>query len=115
MKTTYKVKIYQKENGERPYDDWIDSLSPKEGARITSRINRIELGNLGKFKPVGEGVYELKIDFGPGYRVYFGKEGNIIILLLNGGTKRHQQRDIDQAKKYWKKYKDRGKKDGTKR
>ena len=74
--------------------------------RIQSQIDRIESGNLGKPKPVGDGVFELRFQFGPGYRVYFGQVGNTIVLLLCGGDKSSQDRDIEQAKAYWQEYKE---------
>ena len=75
--------------------------------RIRGRLTRLELGNLGDFRSVGEGVNELRIHFGPGYRIYYGEAANTIILLLCGGDKSSQQRDIERAKTYWQDYKDR--------
>jgi len=72
---------------------------------VRTAIARIEAGNLGDVKPVGEGVSERRIDFGPGYRMYFGKDGERFVLLLVGGTKKRQQRDITQAQAYWQDYK----------
>jgi putative addiction module killer protein len=72
-------------------------------AKILQRIDRVERGNFGKHKSVGEGVCELIVDFGPGYRVYFGQDGNEVVLLCAGG-KSTQNRDIDTAKRYWKDY-----------
>lgn len=72
---------------------------------MRTAIARIEAGNLGDVKPVGEGVSERRIDFGPGYRMYFGKDGERFVLLLVGGTKKRQQRDITQAQAYWQDYK----------
>lgn len=74
-------------------------------ARIARAIVRMEQGNFSNAKGVGEGVMEYKIDFGPGYRVYFGRDGDTIVILLTGGTKKRQQRDIDAAKAYWRDYK----------
>ena len=73
-------------------------------ARIARVIARMEQGNFSNAKGVGEGVLECKIDFGPGYRVYFGRDGDTIVILLTGGTKKRQQRDIDAAKAYWRDY-----------
>lgn len=85
---------------------WLKKLKDATAkARINLRIRRITLtGNLGDYKPVGEGVSEIRIDYGPGYRVYFGRRGNEIILLLIGGDKSTQQRDIAKAKQLNKEY-----------
>jgi putative addiction module killer protein len=74
-------------------------------ARIRVRLNRIRLGNFGDCKAVAEGVMELRMDFGPGYRVYFGQDGDVLVILLCGGDKRTQMRDIVTAKQYWQSYK----------
>ena len=73
--------------------------------RVLTRLDRVELGNFGDWKSVGGGVSELRLDVGPGYRVYFGRDGKDIVILLGGGTKKRQVRDIENAKKYWKLYK----------
>jgi len=89
--------------GKVPYQLWLRRLRDKTAiAAITRRIIRIELGELGDHKRLGDGVSELPIDVGPGYRVYFGTIGRTIVLLLLGGTKSTQARDIEQAKRYWK-------------
>jgi putative addiction module killer protein len=75
-------------------------------AIVRARLNRVRLGNFGDCKPVGEGVEELRIDFGPGYRVYFGREGSQVAILLCGGSKAAQARDIAKARRYWKEYLD---------
>ena len=74
--------------------------------RIRARLDRLELGNFGIVKPVGDGVSELKIDHGPGYRIYFAMSGKTVVLLLNGGDKSTQQKDIETAKAYWKQQKE---------
>src|ERR1700690_1599213 len=73
---------------------------------VRARLNRIRLGNFGDCKPIGGGVEELRIDFGPGYRVYYGREGPVVGVLLGGGDKRTQTRDILTAQKYWREYLD---------
>jgi putative addiction module killer protein len=73
-------------------------------SRVMARLERVELGNLGDHRGVGDGVFELKIDFGPGYRVYFGLDGSELVVLLIGGTKKTQRRDIETAKQYWRNY-----------
>ena len=102
--------IYETEQGEAPFSEWLDSLRDRSArARIRKRLDsrserlrqRVELGNLGDYKAVGEGVYELRIDRGPGYRVYYANIDLIIILLLCGGDKDTQERDIEQAKQFW--------------
>lgn len=100
------VQVYETADGSCPYETWVDKLSDKRTrARIRVRIDRLEDGNLGDCKPVGDGVNELRIDFGPGYRVYFAEDGPTVILLLCGGDKGTQTRDIKIAKEYWKDYK----------
>lgn len=102
------IEIYQKDDGSTPYFEWLSSLRDRRTVnRINQRVRRMELGNFGDFKHVGDGVLELRLFFGKGYRVYFAEHGSIIIVLLNGGDKSSQQRDIEQAKRYWSDYKER--------
>ena len=89
------------------YADWFNSLDAVPAARIDKYVRRMEQGNLGDSKIVGEGVRELRIDFGPGYRVYYGIDEGRIILLLGGGTKRNQSQDIKKALSRWAAYKQR--------
>ena len=99
------VKIYQNEYGNEPFIEWLESIKDKvTQARIRQRLRRIELGNLGDHRSVGGGIFELRLHFGPGYRVYYGQIGNESILLLVGGDKSTQQRDIQRAKHYWYDY-----------
>lgn len=80
------------------YSEWFDDLRDRQArARINARIRRLSLGNPGDFKPVGEGVSEMRIDYGPGYRVYFVRRGQTIVVLLAGGDKHTQDRDIKKA------------------
>ena len=82
------ILIYVKEDGTTPFNDWLEALRDRKArAIIRTRINRVRLGNLGDCKSVGEGVSELRIKFGAGYRIYFGQEGDTIIILLSGGDK----------------------------
>ena len=107
---------YQTPVGGRPFVDWFEGLKDKQAsARIDARFARIAGGNLGDVEPVGEGVMELRIDWGPGYRVYFAQIGQVIVLLLCGGDKRTQQKDIKRAKEYFEDFKARSakKKRGT--
>lgn len=102
------VRVYQTEEGKRPFDAWLRGLrDTRARQRVRARINRLRLGNFGDHKTVGDGVFELRIDYGPGYRVYFGRDGNEIIILLIGGDKRKQDRDIETAKDFWADYKTR--------
>jgi putative addiction module killer protein len=80
-------------------------LDPAARAKVTRAVVRMEQGNLSNVKSIGEGVLEYRIDFGPGYRVYFGRDGDVVVILLTGGTKKRQQRDIETAKEYWRDYK----------
>jgi putative addiction module killer protein len=99
------VLRYRDVNGHEPYTQWIDGLRDRQGQqRIRSRIARLEAGLYGDSKSVGDGVYELRMFFGAGYRVYFGEDHGNIVLLLCGGDKDSQDRDIERAKSYWKEY-----------
>ena len=96
---------YITEDGRCPFEDWLNGLKDLTGrALIRKRLNRVRLGNLGNIRSLGDGVAELKVDFGPGYRVYFGEDGPRIVVLLVGGDKGSQQRDITKAKDYWRDY-----------
>jgi putative addiction module killer protein len=100
------VELYCDKFGNEPFTKWLDALKDAQTkARISQRIRRLESGNFGNHKAVGEGVWELKLDFGPGYRVYYAQENSHIVILLCAGNKKTQQRDIDQAQSYWKEYK----------
>lgn len=97
------VLIYVDADGSEPYTDWINSLKDRKGReRIMTRIQRLEYGLYGDCEPVGEGVFELRMFFGPGYRVYFGEDEDNIVILLCGGDKSTQLQDIKAAKQYWK-------------
>jgi putative addiction module killer protein len=103
------VLEYLTPKGDSPFGAWFDDLDPQAAAKVTIALIRIGQGNLSNVKGVGSGVLEYKIDFGPGYRVYFGKDGETIVILLAGGTKKRQQRDIEDAQACWQDYKDRKK------
>ncbi|MBI1748616.1 MAG: type II toxin-antitoxin system RelE/ParE family toxin [Acidobacteria bacterium] len=99
------IELYQTESGRIPFNEWYDPLDKKARAKIRAYIDRLTLGAAQKnIKPVGGGVYELKIDYGPGYRVYFGEHGKHVIVLLLGGDKSTQGRDIKKAIEYWEDY-----------
>ena len=98
-----EVVLYVKADNACPFELWLNALRDRQArARIKKRLDRIGLGNLGDFKPVSEGVMELRIDYGTGYRVYFAQARSTIILLLCGGDKSTQDQDIDRAKQYWR-------------
>ena len=100
-----EIRYYLASDGRSPFEGWFSSLDPTARAKVTVAIARLEQGNLSNVKGVGEGVLEYRINFGPGYRVYFGRDGETLVILLTGGTKRRQQRDIEAAKAMWEDYK----------
>jgi putative addiction module killer protein len=104
-----QILEYLDPDGESPYRDWFESLNAQAAAKVTVALTRVELGNLSNVNGVGAGVQEFRIDFGPGYRIYFGKDGDQLVILLAGGTKSRQQRDIATAQKRWADYKKRKK------
>ena len=105
-KDEYLLKIYQNNNGKAPFINWLESIKDIViKARIKNKLRRIEVGNFGDYKFLGSGIFELRLCFGSGYRIYFGKTKNTIILLLCGGDKKTQKNDIKKAKEYWKDYK----------
>jgi len=95
--------------GRSPFSRWFDSLDARAAAKVTIALARIEQGNLSNVKGIGGGVFEYRIDFGPGYRVYLGRDGDVVVILLGGGTKVRQQNDIAIAKERWADYKRRKK------
>lgn len=100
-----EVREYQTIAGEIPLTDWLRGLrDPVTRARVVARIDRLKAGLLGDWKLVSDGVFELRIDVGPGFRIYYGQDGKLLILLLCGGDKRTQSKDIENAKTYWKDY-----------
>ena len=101
-----EIRVYQTSDGQEPFNEWLDSIRDTSTQdRIQARLARLEDGNLGDCQSVGEGVFELRIHFGAGYRIYFGQVGSTVVLLLCGGAKSSQTRDIDRAKTYWLEYK----------
>jgi putative addiction module killer protein len=99
----YEIDYYATSDGRKPFKDWLESLRDVQGrAKVRVRLDRARLGNLGDNRSVGEGVHELRIDYGPGYRVYFGLEGSRLVLLLLGGDKSSQSKDIARAREFWK-------------
>lgn len=103
--TPRDLRIFLTDEGRAPFSEWLAVLrDAKARAKIRVRLDRVSLGNFGDCHGVGEGVHELRIDYGPGYRVYFGQVGSTIVLLLCGGDKSTQAADIEQAKRYWNEY-----------
>ncbi len=99
------VIIYADENGSEPFTEWLESLrDPSVRRRILVRLRRVEQGNYGDYKPLQDGIYELRFTFGPGYRVYFAEDGDTVMVILGGGDKSTQNKDIDNAKTRWKEY-----------
>jgi putative addiction module killer protein len=103
--TPRDVVAFRTREGRIPFNEWLTDLADQNAvARILARVR---LGNLGDCKSVGDGVFELRVDYGPGYRVYLGQKGRTLVVLLCGGDKRTQERDIRQAKQNWQDYKER--------
>ena len=100
-----EIRYYVASDGSSPFEVWFSDLDVTARTKVTVAIVRMEQGNLSRTKSVGEGVVEYKIDFGPGYRIYFGRDGDALIILLTGGTKKRQQRDIETAAAFWRDYK----------
>jgi putative addiction module killer protein len=94
--------------GNKPFAEWLDGQA---GAKVTVALARMEEGNFSQVKGVGSGVSEYRIDFGPGYRIYFGKDGDTLVILIGGGTKKRQQHDIAAAQECWTEYKRRKKRE----
>lgn len=98
-----ELEIYQDQNGNEPFLEWLSPIRDKNtAARIRNRLRRVEeTGNLGDYRSVGNGVYEIRMQFGPGYRIYFGRIGINSILLIRGGDKNSQNQDLAKAKREW--------------
>ena len=99
-----KVVRYIASDGSDDFGTWLAKQTPETRAGIQTRIDRIELGNFGDHKSVGAGVFELRVHRGPGFRVYYGRDGNLLVILLAGGTKQRQARDIELATASWRAY-----------
>jgi putative addiction module killer protein len=111
MLPSEKVEVleYLDTSSRSPYAEWFDRLNAQAAAKVAVAVMRIGQGNLSNVKSVGAGIYEYKLDFGPGYRIYFGKDGQHVVILLGGGTKKRQQKDINDAIARWQDYKRRKK------
>ena len=100
-----EIVNYQTLDGKEPFAKWLDSLRDMRAIdKIEKRLKRVQSGNLGDYRSVGEGVFEFRINYGSGYRIYFGQVGTIVILILCGGDKSTQEQDIQTAKEYWRNY-----------
>ena len=104
-----ELRGYIDELGNKRFAEWLDGLDSLAAAKVTIALARMEQGNFSQVKGVGAGVFEYKIDFGPGYRIYFGKDGDRIVILIGGGIKKRQQQDIAAARACWAAYKRRKK------
>ena len=110
MTETYQVLHYYTADGRIPYQDWLDTVADPVGySAIQVRTDRLERGLFGDHKPVGDGVWELRVNHGPGYRVYYARAGKQVVILFCGGSKRSQKADIKSAKTYWRDYEQRAK------
>ncbi len=101
-----KILIYKTRTGHEPFIEWLEKLDKSTQIKIRKRISRIEIGNLGDYKAVISGVFELRLFFGPGYRIYFGMHGYTVVILLCGGDKSSQEKDVKKAIDYWKEAQD---------
>ena len=99
-----EIREFVDARGSSPFGRWVSRLDRHATARVATALYRMELGNLSNARGVGGGVIEYRIDFGPGYRIYFGRDGDALIILLGGGTKVRQQRDIEAAVRLWREY-----------
>lgn len=98
------IREFVTADGRNPFRDWLETLDLRIKARIQARVLRFEMGNLGDHKSDGGGVWEARLMFGPGYRIYLGRDGFSIIVLLAGGSKSSQSQDITRAKGFWREY-----------
>jgi putative addiction module killer protein len=105
MTSATRVVEYVDAQGRSPYAAWFNNLSAEAAAKVTTALYRLEAGNFSNIKGVGGGVFERRLDYGPGYRIYFGKDGDRIVVLLGGSTKRRQVDAIAAAQKQWADYK----------
>lgn len=107
----YQIEHYLTPEGRDPFAEWLARLADRRARAFTlARVGRMEAGAFGDCKPVGAGVWEARIDYGPGYRVYYARAGARLIVLLIGGDKRKQQADIESAAHYWKDWQERNRK-----
>jgi putative addiction module killer protein len=99
-----RIEYYETQGGYQPFREWLDAQEERVSAAVDYRLAKVRRGLLGDVKSVGNGVFELRIDFGPGYRIYFGQRWGHLVLILSAGDKSCQEKDIDRAKEYWSDY-----------
>lgn len=104
-----KIVEYLTHDGASPFRNWFDGIASRAAAKVTTALVRLGMGNTSHVKSVGGGIHECKIDYGPGYRVYFGMDGKELVILVGGGTKKRQSSDINDAASHWADYKKRKK------
>ncbi|MCF8146520.1 MAG: type II toxin-antitoxin system RelE/ParE family toxin [Deltaproteobacteria bacterium] len=107
-----EIREYIDRQGRSTYANWFNGLNAQAAAKVVAALVRMAQGNVSNAEGVGEGIFEWRIDLGPGYRVYFGKDGDELIILLGGGTKKRQQNDIQNVRMVWKEYKERKRQEG---
>jgi len=100
------LEVYTTEDGKQPFIKWMEGIDRQARRRVTIALERLEDGNTGALKSVGDGVHEIRLTYGPGYRVYLGQRGQTLVILLHGGTKHRQSDDIAKAKALWRDYLD---------
>ncbi|WP_298822842.1 type II toxin-antitoxin system RelE/ParE family toxin [uncultured Roseibium sp.] len=99
-----EIEVYTTEDGKQPFIKWLEGIDREARRRVNVALGRLEDGNTGSLKSVGSGVHEIRLTFGPGYRVYLGREGDRLVILLHGGTKKRQSDDIAKAQELWRDY-----------
>ena len=104
-----ELRGYIEENGRKPFAEWLEELDAAAAAKVTIALARMEQRNFSNVKTMGSGVFEYKVDFGPGYRIYFGRDGESLVILLGGGMKKRQSQDVATAHDCWTAYKRRKK------
>jgi putative addiction module killer protein len=107
------IRFYTEADGRGPFEKWFLGLNGEAAAKVTVAVSRLEQGNLSNVKPVGTGVLEYRVNWGPGYRVYFSRDGDTLVILLTGGSKRRQRQDIETAIALWADYRRRRPKTGS--
>jgi putative addiction module killer protein len=107
LNSEVELRSFVDRNGRVPFQIWVDDLDKRAQARIAVALTRLARGNRSNVKGLGGGIAELKVDFGPGYRIYFGRDGEALVILLTGGSKKRQSEDIATAKARWTEYKER--------
>lgn len=100
----FEIIVYETEDGKRPFQKWLEGIDRQARRKVEIALLRLEEGNTGSLKSVGGGVHEIRLTHGPGYRVYLGREGDQLVILLHGGTKKRQSDDIARAKDFWRAY-----------